>query len=216
MISIIRARQHLLTIVTLFLVLLGCSGSGMAEFKEGQHYFKVNNPSPGEGEKVEVLEFFNYGCPHCNNLEPHVKEWNENNKPDYVTFEHVPSFWNPLFEKTAQAFYTAEALGVIDTMHQQLFDALHVKRVDFNDVNNIRSVFVQNGVEGADFDKQFKSFFVNQKMSIAAKKFSNYGLKSVPVFVVDGQWRTSVQDAGTPEALFQVVNYLTEKAKANR
>lgn len=204
------------TFLILFLTMLGCSGAGMAEFEEGKHYFKVENAKPGTGDTIKVIEFFNYACPHCNNLEPHLQNWLKTNKADYIDFEHMPAFWNVLFENSAKALYTAEALNVEETMHQALFDAIHQKRMNFNDVQVIEKVFVDQGVSAEDFQKQYNSFFVNQKINIANKLFANYKLRSVPSFVIDGQWRTSVQDAGSHDALFKIINYLAKKSKNNR
>lgn len=211
-----RLSLQRFSFISLFLLILGCSTAGMAEFKEGTHYFKVENAQPGTGDKVSVVEFFNYACPHCNNLEPMIQKWAKSSKPDFVEFEHMPAFWNELFKNTAKAFYTAEALGESEKMHPVLFEAIHSKGVNFSDVDAIKSVFVNQGIEAAEFEKQFGSFFVNQKMNIANKLFAGYKLRSVPSFVVDGQWRTSLQDAGSEDALFKVINFLSEKAKSSR
>lgn len=213
-------RQHRqmkqIPLVALFLFILGCSTAGMAEFEEGKHYFNVENAQPGTGDMVQVTEFFNYACPHCNNLEPHIQNWLVHGKPEFVKFEHMPAFWNDLFKNTAKAFYTAEALGQGEKLHPLLFAAIHKKGVNFAKEAAIKSVFVSEGIAGDDFDKQFNSFFVNQKINMANKQFSGYKLRSVPVFVIDGQWRTSLQDAGSHETMFEVINYLSNKAKSER
>ena len=145
-----------------------------------------------------------------------IQKWVKSSKPDFVNFEHMPAFWNDLFKNTAKAFYTAEALGASEKMHPVLFDAIHSKGVNFSNVDAIKSVFVNQGIHAAEFEKQFGSFFVNQKMNIANKLFAGYKLRSVPSFVIDGQWRTSLQDAGSEDALFKVINFLSEKAKSSR
>lgn len=204
-----------MSIITLFMAVLGCSGLSMAQFEEGKHYFKVENAKAGTGEKVEIVEFFNYACPHCYNLEQHIQAWVKK-KPDYIEYEQMPAFWNELFQNTAKAFYTAEALGISEKMHPILFEAIHAKRVNFGDPAAIKAVFVAEGVKAEEFEKQFSSFFVNQKINIANKRFQEYKLRSVPVFVVDGQWRTSLQDAGSHDDLFNVLEFLAKKAKDER
>jgi len=210
------AAVQQLPFLALFVLVLGCAKVGMAEFKEGQHYFKVENPQTETGKTISVVEFFNYACPHCNDLEPHITKWLDDSKPDYVKFEHMPAYWNDLFENTAKAFYTAEALDLQESMHTVLFDAIHKKRVNFADIKAIRSVFTAQGVDTKDFDKQFNSFYVNQKASAANKLFASYKLRSVPTIVVNSQWKTSVQDAGSTEDLLKVIDFLVEKAKQDR
>jgi len=192
------------------------SGPSTAAYEEGKHYFKLENPMPGKGEQVKVVEFFNFACPHCYNLEPHITQWSKKDKADYITFSYVPAFWNDLFKNTAKAFYVAEALDKLDTLKTPIFEAIHKKGVDFTSVANIKAVFVENGVDAKEFDKQFNSFFVSQRMSMANKLFAQYKLRSVPAIVVDGTWRTSVQDAGSTKALFEIIEELAEKAKSSR
>ncbi|HBF10114.1 MAG: thiol:disulfide interchange protein DsbA/DsbL [Pseudomonadota bacterium] len=203
------------SLVSVFLVLLGCSSAGMAEFQEGKHYFKLDNATPGTGENVEVLEFFNYACPHCFNLEPYVQAW-EKEKPDYIKFEHAPAFWNPMYENTAKAFYTAQELGVMDKLHLAIFDAIHNKGANFNNQEAIKAVFVANGVKAEDFDKMYSSFYISQKATMTNKQFAKFKLRSVPTIVVDGQWRTSLQEAGSHETLFEIIEFLSKKAKESR
>ena len=202
-------------ILIAFFFCLSSLSIGAEQFIEGTHYHKLKDAKPGSGTKVDVIEFFNYACPHCNNLEPFVEKWKKE-KSEAISFQHIPAYWNPLFENTAKAFYTAEALAVSDKMHTKLFDAIHGKRLDFNNVNVIKSVFTEAGVDGTDFDKQFKSFFVQQKLSMGNKLFTGYRLKSVPVFVIDGQWRTSLQDAGSPENMFAIIDMLSKKVLSSR
>lgn len=213
-----RAFQRLkknVSVLSFLLILLGCSSAALAEFEEGKHYFKVEAPTPGKGEKVEVIEFFNYACPHCFNMEPYVQEWLKN-KPDYVEFEHSPAFWNDIFKNTAKAYFTAQELGVMDKVHMALFEAIHNKGVNVSNVDNIKQIFVDQGVKAEDFDKMYSSFFIDQKASMANKQFAQFKLRSVPTIVVDGQWRTSLQEAGSYKTLFEIIEFLTNKAKESR
>ena len=196
-------------------MLLSLTVSAM-DFKENTHYFKVENAKPGSGQKVEVVEFFNYACPHCMNIEPHIQNWLKTADQDTIDFVHIPAYWNKLFQNTAQAFYTAKALGVSETIHKPLFEAIHQKNLNFSDVSVIEEVFVEQGVKPEDFQKQYNSFFVNQQLAMGNKRFIDYKLKSVPSFVIDGQWRTSLQEAGSHENLFLLIEHLVEKSLKSR
>jgi len=183
-----------------------------ADFKEGVDYKKVENAKPGKGDSVEIIEFFNYACPHCKNLDPFIEEWRKSDKPESVSFKQVPVFWNSLYENTAKAYHTAEYLKISEKMHPIIFEAIHEKNVNFEDEAAIKNLFVENGVDGKEFDKKYNSFYVKQNLALGSKQFQNYKLKSVPVFVVDGQWEVSLQTAQTHQRLFKILNYLAERS----
>lgn len=191
------------------------TGQGPLSITEGQHYKKVNEDGPKVGplEKVKVTEFFSFGCGHCFNLEAGLKSW-VSELPTYVEFDHMPAFWNETYALLAQAHYTIEVLGVEEKLRQPIFDAIHKRGLKLRSAGDIKDLLVQNGVEAAKFDKTFNSFAVKQKMKMADNAFREYKLSSVPVFVVGGQYVTSVSDAGGEENLWTVLNHLTAKVKS--
>ena len=112
-----------------------------AEFKEGMHYLPVTPPQPTSSkDKVEVVELFWYGCPHCYRLEPYVNRWLKK-KPDNVEFVRMPGVLNPGWELLARAYYTAEILGVVEKVHSPIFDTIHGKRKQLNSQNAIMELF---------------------------------------------------------------------------
>lgn len=193
--------------------LLGMILGGLLAFPavgldEGIEYSKLATPQATEsGDKIEVLELFWYGCPHCFHLEPTLDKWLAK-KPADVAFRRMPAILGPHWEPQARAFYAAEQLGVADKVHGPLFDALHVKKRKLADENEIAEVFVEQGVSKEDFLKAYRSFSVDAKVRRALEMGKRYGVDGVPSFVVNGKYRSSPNQAGGYDKLFDVIDAL--------
>lgn len=186
-----------------------------ARFVEGKHYQVLKGvPKYEAGAKVQVAEFFSYGCRHCYNMEAVLKKWHDT-KPGAIKFERVPAYWNPSFELLAQAYYTMVLLDVEATLHDKMFKAIHERRLPLRSQADIQKLFAEAGVSAEDFDSTFNSFAVKQKMKMAGQLFNTYGLKHVPVFVIDGKYVTDVSMAGSREAVPDVIEYLARKIKVS-
>ena len=202
-----------------FLVLLwmgGLSASAMAEFDEGIDYKTVPTEGLRDGEGIEVLEFFYYGCPHCDRLRPSLEEW-KRSLPDDVRFERVPAAFNPRWTLYARAYYAAEALGVLDKGHGPLFDALHRENKKFSTRDDLADFWVRYGADREKFLALMDDFNLDRtKVRRAAALGYRYGLEGVPSLVIDGRWRTSPSIAGGSANALQVADYLIEKARKMR
>lgn len=187
--------------------------AGAAEYKEKIHYELVQPPQPTTTkDKVEVVEMFWYGCPHCNSLEPYVERWLKR-KPDNAEFVRIPAiFARPEWALHARAFYTAEILGVLDKTHSAMFEAIHNQKRNLNSEDALKEFFSEQGVSIEDFDRVFRSFAVEAKVRRAKDLSQRYGIDGVPAVIVDGKYRTSAQLAGGNANIFKVVDYLVENA----
>ena len=188
------------------------TASGPAFDLYGQ-YEPVTPPQPTpSADKVEVIELFWYGCPHCFELEPYVKRWLAS-KPAYVTFVRMPAVFakNPLWLLHAQAFYTAEALGVLDRIHGALFDAYHKEKRPLDTKERLAAVFKEQGVSEEDFARAWDSFAVQSRVRQATALTERYGMDGVPAVIVNGKYRTSGSLTGTYANLFKVVDALVEQ-----
>ncbi len=212
-VSVGRFSARLVGMIYILLT-LGCSANA-DQFQEGKHYSVLENATvPTEG-KVKVVEFFNYACPHCYHLEEVLTEW-KGSKADYIEFDRMPAFWNPLFKHMAQAYYTAVLLNKIDQLHSPIFKALHVTNRNIKDPESLSALFQEYGVEEKEFNKTYSSFAVQQKLSLASAKFKEYQLRAVPSFVIDGVYITSMREAGDTKTLIEIINFLAKKAKMAR
>jgi thiol:disulfide interchange protein DsbA len=185
-----------------------------ASFSEGTEYQKLANPQPTTAdEKIEVLELFWYGCPHCYHLEPALKSWLEN-KPEDVVFVRMPAVLGPNWELLARAYYTAELLDVEDRLHPALFAHIHKDRKRILNVAQLKNFFAKHGVPEQDFENTFSSFAVITRTNRAKQVRSLYGITGVPTVVVNGKYRTSATMAGDNDKLFKVIEYLIERERA--
>lgn len=181
------------------------------QFSERIHYESVVPAQPtSTGKKVEVVEMFWYGCPHCNSLEPYVNRWLKK-KPANAEFVRMPAIFNQKWEPHARAFYTAEILGVLDKIHHAMFEALHGQKRKINSDAEIKKFFLEHGVSEKDFDRVYRSFAVEAKIRRSKDMSQRYGIRGVPALIVNGKYRTGAQLAGGNAKIFRVVNFLVDK-----
>lgn len=181
----------------------------------GEHYLLLDKPvSTHDKSKIEVVEIFWYGCPHCFTFEPMVKQW-ESQLPADVDFLRMPAMWNNPMKEHARIFYTAKALGVLDKIHEAIFTSLVVERKRLTDEEEIEELFVKYGVDKEAFRKTFKSFGVsNQVKQADVRTRRDYKISGTPEVIVNGKFRVTGQSAGGQGNMFKVVNYLINKERA--
>ncbi|MCG6899506.1 MAG: thiol:disulfide interchange protein DsbA/DsbL [Gammaproteobacteria bacterium] len=205
-----RLTQFLLALVVTVLLATAAMAEG---YTAGKQYQVLTNPQPtSSGDKIEVVEMFWYGCPHCYRLEPFIEEW-QASKAEDVEFVQMPAIIGPPWELLAKAFYTAEFLGVTDKLHPALFDAIHKDHKKLNNEDAVQAVFVEQGVSEEDFKKTFNSFAVSVKINNARLMTKRYAITGVPTIIVNGKYSTSGSLAGSNENLIKVVNYLIDQER---
>ena len=197
-----------------FSILLIFSGAVNAEtYEEGKHYTRVDQPKTIDSDKVEVLEFFWYGCPHCYSFEPKLGEWKKN-KPDNVEFVRMPATFQPLWVLHARAYYALQLLGVGEKIHPKFFSEIHNKK-NYMKTFDALTVFVQeHGVERAEFIDAMNSFTVETNVRKATKVVTDYKLNGVPAVAVNGKYLISASMAGSYDNMIKIMNYLIEKETA--
>ena len=194
-----------------FLMLLA---SAFAANATAADYALVSPPQPTESNgKIEVVEFFWYGCPHCYHLEPLVNEWLKK-KPDDVVFKRVPAYPSESWGELARLFYTVEAMGLLPQLHEKIFDAIHKDHVNLANKKVRDQWLSQHGVDSAKYAQMEKSFTVATDVQRAKQMTVNYKVDSVPRLVVNGKYYTSGELAGSPERIFAVVDELVAKVRA--
>ncbi len=190
--------------------LFAFSGSAMAaQFVAGKDYTVVPNPvaveKPG---KIEVREFFWYGCGHCSKLEPHMQAWLKQ-MPKDVRFVRTPASMNPLWEQGARAYYVSEALGVRQKTHLPLFHAIHANRQNILEQASFAKFFTQFGIPEAKFNSTYKSFPISSKIAQSQDLAKRYQLTGVPAVTVNGKYVIQGEDG----KVTQVLNYLMEQER---
>lgn len=165
--------------------------------------------------KIEVIEFFWYGCPHCYDFEPLLNKWKEK-LPKNVEFIRQPAAFNETWAKHAKAYYTAEALGVVDKIHADFFDAVQNKKEELETEEQLAKFFVAHGVKEADFHEAYNSFPVDAKMRQAGAMPARYGVTGVPAIIVNGKYRINGKIAGSHEKMIEVMNQLIEQESGKK
>ncbi|NML18630.1 thiol:disulfide interchange protein DsbA/DsbL [Azohydromonas caseinilytica] len=189
------------------------AAQAQASFAEGKDYVKLATPAPTSAQgKIEVVEFFWYGCPHCNAFEPLLDAWSKK-VPDYVAFRRVPVGFTALHETHARLFYALEALQQVEAMHRKVFAAMHQQRKRLDKEADIVAFMTENGVDGAKFTEAFKSFGVATKVRQAKALTDAYKIDGVPSMGIQGRYFTSGALAGSNERALATTEYLIGLAR---
>ncbi len=196
-------------------LLLGATQHASAEaFEEGTHYVELQIPvNTRTPDKIEVAEYFSYGCPHCFEFEPMINQW-KSGLPADIVFKRTPAVWNRDYEIYAQTYYTLEALNVLDTMHAPVFRAIHMERRRLNDPELMAKFFGEFGVDPVDFAKTYASFGVRASVQQAEALGRAYRARGVPTLIVNGKYRIESTMAGSNANMLRVVDFLIEKERA--
>jgi thiol:disulfide interchange protein DsbA len=198
-----------------FLALLPLAACAQEEaYVEGVHYDTISPVlRTRDPAKIEVMEFFWYGCGHCYAFEPLLAQWKKS-LPDDVNFVPSPAMWNAPMGLHAQAFYTAQALGVLDTMHGVLFAAMNVDRKRLGSKDELGAIFQANGVDAAEFSRAFESFGVTSQVKQAESRARGARITGTPEMVVAGKYRVSTRKAGSQAGMLKIADFLIEKERA--
>ena len=188
-----------------------------ADLTEGKEYTRLKNPQPVEtGKKIEVIEFFSYGCPHCNDLEPYLDAWMAKLPPD-VQFRRVPVMFQQRWEPLAKIYYTLDAMGEEARLSPEVFKAIHVNNVALYQDKTFFDWAASKGLDRTKVADTYNSFAVNSKFNRAKSIASAYNIQSVPTIVVDGKFITaSDRVPGGHAGLTTAIDALVAKARAER
>ena len=182
---------------------------------EGTHYVRLSQPMPAPSHgKLEVVEFFWYGCPHCNEFEPALEAWTKTLPAD-VVFRRAPVAFRPEPHGTHQRLYFAiEAMGLVPTLHRKVFYAIHNERQMLDKPADIAAWVTKNGVDGAKFLDVFNSFSVQTKARQAHQLSEGYKIDGVPALGVQGRFYTSGSMAGSNDRSLAVVDHLLKRLRS--
>jgi thiol:disulfide interchange protein DsbA len=183
---------------------------------EGQHYQTLTPPvAVGRGSDVMVTEFFWYGCGHCYTFEPMLTAWGKQ-LPEEVVLQPSPAVWNDPMRMHAKAYYIAEVLGVKETLHPVIFDAMHVQRKRLVSRLELRDLFEDNGVDPAQFDKALDSFGVDSQVRQADARARSAKISGTPSLMVAGKYLIETRAAGSQTNMLEIARYLIDKELAAR
>jgi protein dithiol oxidoreductase (disulfide-forming) len=180
---------------------------------EGRDFVRLNTPvAVAAGGKIDVIEFFSYGCPHCHTFEPMLEQWVKRLPAD-VAFRRVPATFNAPFEGYAKLFYALEATGLLESLHRRVFAAIHVQRQRLDKEAELAAFVAANGGDGAKFVEAYKSFGVATKVRQAKQAFDAYKIDGVPTLGIHGRWFTSGSLTGSNDRALAVADTLIQRAR---
>jgi thiol:disulfide interchange protein DsbA len=179
-------------------------------------YGEISPPQPVESKgKIEVIEFFWYGCIHCYNLEPHIEAWLKKLPPD-VEFRRVPAVFNQRLGHDAAIYYTLEAMGLVDKLHRPLFDAIHKSKLRTENEAALSEWLQKNGVEPKKFMDALKSFGVQSKTRRAVQQTLAYKIDGTPAMAVAGRYTVSAEQGRTQQGMLQAVDQLVAMVRKEK
>jgi thiol:disulfide interchange protein DsbA len=206
------ARLALALVAALALV-----STASAQFAEGREYVRLKSPQAVEtGKKIEVIEFFSYGCPHCADLEPHLQGWLKRLPPD-VQLRRIPVAFFPQWENLARVYYTLEALGEDAKLTPDVFTAIHGgNRTNLASDTRFFDWAASKGLDRKKVEDTYKSFGIAGKVGRAKQLAQAYNVQSVPTVIVDGKFMLSSGSAGGHERVPAAIDAAVATARAER
>lgn len=200
----------------LFVAFIGSTASCADELQSGRDYSVIDKPLATPKDKIEIIEFFSYGCPHCNDFHPALDAWAAK-LPSDVSLRRIPvSFNRPPWARLSRLYFALEAMGELSRLNGAVFKALHEDRVNFNSDKAVIEWAVSQGLNGKKFEDMLNSFSIQSMVPRADQDAAAAGIKGVPSLVVDGKYLLNNEATTSFGGLLANVDKLVAKARAER
>lgn len=201
-------------LATAFIAVFFAAGLAQAQPTLGAEYRQLDTAQstdvPG---KIEVIEFFWYGCPHCYRFEPVLEPWIKK-LPKDVHFRRVPAMFNEPYARGARAYYALEAIGEAQRVHKALFEAIHSGgNLRAEEEAPLTEWLGKQGVDTKKFAAAYRSFSVEGKLKRAAQLTQAYKIDGVPAMAVNGKYVVNTESIKSFEHLLAITDYLVEKTR---
>ena len=209
-------RLLALLLATLVSGFVMSSASFAAEPQAGREYKPINPPLAGPKDKIEVIEFFSYGCPHCSDFHPTVSQWAAKLGKD-VSFRRVPvSFNRPEWARFSRIFYALEATGDLAKLDAAVFIAIHEQRVVFKTDESVIAWVGSKGADAKKFGEAFSGFSMQSKVQRADQDATAARIGGVPSLAVDGKYLINNEAASSYDDLLRITDSVIAKARQDR
>jgi thiol:disulfide interchange protein DsbA len=182
--------------------------------QEVKDYTVLRTPVPVEsGAKIEVLEFFQYSCPHCATFEPYLAAWKKK-LPSDVDYRRIPIAWDNSTMPHVRIYYTLEALGKLPEMHDKVFAAIQKNRQPMLNPDAIADFMAANGIDRKQWLDTYNSFSVAARANRAGQIWRAYKVDGTPMMAVNGRFMTAPSMVGTREGTLVVLDYLIQRSRS--
>jgi len=206
--------RRILPVAAAFVAALSMTAAAQSGVEEGREYIRLKNPQPVEtGKKIEVIEFFSYGCPHCADLEPILQNWMKT-MPSDVQLRRVPVMFQERWIPLAKIYYTLDALGEEKRLSPEVFSALHSKGLSLWQDKTFFDWAASQGLDRKKVEDMYNSFAIEGKVNRARAAAGTFQIQSVPTFIVDGKFTT--YKVASHQAIPPTLDALIAKARAER
>lgn len=200
------------SVIATMALYFGAAVAGEIDWQEGLHYHAISPaPPPNQSGEIEVTEFFWYGCSHCYQFEPHLNKWLKN-KPEGVTFVRIPVLFGGAADLHAKAYYALEAMEELERLHEPFFKVMQVDKKKLRTQSELEDWLKSQNVDIDQFREAMNSFAVSAKFNRARALMRRYGVRSVPVLVTDGRYRSGSGFKGYA-GVIEVTNHLVDKIR---
>lgn len=193
--------------------------TALADPQMGEQFDQVAQQiTTDQPAKIEVMELFWYGCPHCYHMEQPLQAWVKKLPAD-VYFKRIPALPNAGWAPLAKTYFAMQELGVLEKLHSQLFDAIHKSKTlsqQADEASLIDWVTKQGGLDKIKVEKAFKSFAINMQMNKAMQTFRASGATGVPALIIDGKFITGSSMAGGNEAALQTADFIIQNVRKDK
>lgn len=205
-------RNLIFTAVLAFASLFGLSAQA-AEFEAGKQYTVLSTPVPvSQPGKIEVVELFWYGCPHCYAFEPSINPWIAKLPAD-VNFHRIPAMFGGIWNVHGQLFLTLDAMGVEHKVHTAVFDAIHKEGKKLATPEEMADFLAAQGVDKDKFLSTYDSFAIKGQIEKDKKLAMAYQISGVPTMVINGKYRFDIGSAGGPDKALELADFLIAKER---
>ncbi len=186
--------------------------------REGADYIALSPPQPVRvsEDKIEVLEFFNFSCPHCFRLQGIMARWKRDNDLSDVTLLHQPVIFRSYAGHYARVFYTLEGLDRVDELYGGVFRAIHRDKKLLNSQSRFVDWLEENGADEDQADKIYESFSVGTKVARAQRITEAYGVNSTPQIAIAGKYLLTPSVSGSLERMMDIAAALVKRERKER
>lgn len=209
--------NRILLVVIASLTALFAAGAQAQQLESGKHYTAITPPQASQAPgKIEVVEFFSYGCPHCADFNPLIKDWAAKLPAD-VSFRRVPvTFGRPAWARLAKIYYAIEATGTVGTLDQAVFDAIHGQRINFATDEAVMQWVAGKGMEPKKFSDAFNGFSINSQVQRGDQETAAYRVSGVPAIAVDGRFMMKNEAAANYADLLRMTDAMIQQVRAEK
>ena len=207
-------RNLILSAALVTASLFGMTAQAAEPIEAGKQYVELSSAVPvSEPGKIEVVEMFWYGCPHCYAFEPTINPWAEKLPAD-VHFVRIPAMFGGPWDAHGQLFLTLQSMGVENKVHSAVFNAIQKEHKKLTTPDEMAEFVATQGVDKDKFLATFSSFAIKGQIVAAKELAKKYGITGVPTLIVNGKYRFDLGSAGGPEQTLQVADQLIAKERA--